>query len=153
MNEFAEVEVANKEEYDQIINFYHSVGENVSISGNEKVILAKINKKIIGSVRLVDEKDYYVLRTLYLLPEYQKRGIGSMLLKFLLKESAGKKDLYCLPYPHVKIFYEHFAFKEIPPEKLPRILEERYLEYKKEFPVVAMKHERQSESGFHLRRR
>jgi N-acetylglutamate synthase-like GNAT family acetyltransferase len=122
----------------EIIDFYKSVDEDVYIDTNEKVFLAKRKSQIIGSVRLVNEKDYYVLRTLNVLPIFQRKGIGTRLVRSLLQYVPEITFLYCLPYPKVEGFYQQFGFHEIPYQELPEKLKQRYLEYKKEFDVIAM---------------
>jgi N-acetylglutamate synthase-like GNAT family acetyltransferase len=122
----------------EIIDFYKSVNEDVYIDTNEKVFLAKVKNQIIGSVRLVNEKDYYVLRTLNILPIFQRKGIGTRLVRSLLPYVKEKTRIYCLPYPNVKEFYQQFGFHQISHQELPEKLKHRYLEYKKEFDVIAM---------------
>ena len=138
MNNSIIVSLANSLEYKFISEFYSRFEEDIHVAENETVFVAHVEKEIVGVVRLVNESTYFVLRTLIVSPDFQKQGIGSALTRTLIAHVPTDMPIYCLPYPHVRIFYGHFGFKEISPEALPDVLKQRYYEYKKEFPVTAM---------------
>lgn len=45
---------------------------------NKKRLVAKIGNEIVGACALIKNDDYNHLRTLYVLPEFQNKGIGTM---------------------------------------------------------------------------
>jgi predicted N-acetyltransferase YhbS len=65
----------------EVINFYNTVGEDVHIGDNELVLVMRNNNEIIGSIRLITQNDYYVLRTLNVVSYMQMQGIGSELIR------------------------------------------------------------------------
>lgn len=138
MNKHIVIAIAPHGERRDILQFYKSVNEHIRLGKNERVFTAKEGNQIIGAIRLVDEGNYCVLRTLYILPEKQRQGIGKALVKRLLQQLPKAIPLYCLPYPYVKRLYANFGFRQISPEKLPRKIKVRYQKYIKAFEVIAM---------------
>jgi GNAT superfamily N-acetyltransferase len=75
----------------------------------------------VGLWSVVHEPERFLLRKIYLLPEFQRRGIGSILLRRLIQESEASHvpiELRYLMVNPVVSFYEHLGFsrlKEEPP--------------------------------------
>jgi ribosomal protein S18 acetylase RimI-like enzyme len=59
---------------------------------NKKRLVAKIGDKIVGACTLIKNDDYNHLRTLYVLPEFQHTGIGTMFWNEALKFFDPRKD-------------------------------------------------------------
>lgn len=133
------VRIANLIDREQIASFYKMVDEKVVIAENETVSIATLHSRIVGVVRLVLYPNYSVLRTLCVEPSYEGRGIGSELIKCLLKRIHKGDKVYCLPYPQVEKLYSKFGFERIPPISLPPSLYKRYQKYTQDFEVIAMK--------------
>ena len=128
---------AKPNEYREVELFYNTVGENDVLSPSETIFIAKKGDCIVGAVRLVSEHGVLVLRTLNVAVEHQRLGIGTQLVRAVISELAGR-PCYCLPYPHLKKFYEQFGFRKAEPKTVPVFLFERYSEYLKSFAVIAM---------------
>ncbi|MEN8976490.1 GNAT family N-acetyltransferase [Acinetobacter baumannii] len=62
---------------------------------NTSIIIAKLDRKIVGTVTLINESYYVKLNMLAVDPEYQQYGIGKQLLQYseqyLLEEFQSKK--------------------------------------------------------------
>lgn len=50
-----------------------------NVPENKKRFVAKVGDEIVGACTAIKEEDYNHLRTLYVLPEYQGKGIGTKL--------------------------------------------------------------------------
>lgn len=89
-------------------------------NGINYTLVARIGSEIVGYGRAVKGKKYHEIVTLYILPEWQGQGIGSMLFKALLAWLGDDSDvkLGVVPYNAKAIrFYEKFGFtlgEEIP---------------------------------------
>jgi ribosomal protein S18 acetylase RimI-like enzyme len=59
---------------------------------NEHVLVAKDSNKVIGICRVVIREEYNQLQAIYLLPEYQGRGIGTKLWTEAKKFFDSSKD-------------------------------------------------------------
>ena len=57
-----------------------------NIDKNSDILVAKYNNKIIGECSF-EKKDYYgIIKSIYVLPDFQNRGVGSDLYRSVLKE-------------------------------------------------------------------
>ena len=74
------------------------------------------NEKIIGCIALVNNE----MRTFFVHPKYQKKGVGSALYKRFLKEVKQKniKKIYLDASPVAESIYAHWEFKKI--RRIPR---------------------------------
>lgn len=59
---------------------------------NKKRLVAKRRNEIIGACSLIKDDNYNHLRTLYILPEFQNKGIGTMFWSEASKFFNPKKD-------------------------------------------------------------
>jgi len=84
-------------------------------------VTAYLNKEIIGIARLLgDSSIFFYINDVWVLPEYQGKGLGKTLVEWLIKHI--KKS--CLPGTSVSIclmsakgkegFYEKLGFKQRP---------------------------------------
>lgn len=82
----------------------------IEYSKDTKYFVAIENNDIIGMGGYNKEK----IRTMFVKPEYHKKGIGAMLLRKILSEAKrdGIKRLGCWSTVYAKKFYEHFGFKD-----------------------------------------
>jgi len=83
-----------------------------------KFIVAKINNKLVGCVRIKElTNDCFELASLAVDNEYRHQGIGGKLIEILLlKESV--RPIYLLTSKDKELFYNKFHFVIIEPEKL-----------------------------------
>ncbi|OXC74895.1 GNAT family N-acetyltransferase [Caballeronia sordidicola] len=75
--------------------------------------IIRCNGDDIGCVALVDETAVVVLKTLYILPAHQNRGIGTALMQRIIERAdAGKKSiqLRVLRVNPARRFYERHGF-------------------------------------------
>jgi GNAT superfamily N-acetyltransferase len=70
----------------------------------------------VGLWSVAHEPERFLLRKIYLLPEFQRRGIGSMLLRRLIQESEASHvpiELRYLMVNPVVSFYERLGFSRL----------------------------------------
>ena len=132
------VETARENELVEAQRFYDSRGYGgAAIETTDIVVLAKYEKGIVGIGRLCQEGGFICLRGMQVLPEFQRQGIGSLILQQLENE-MGPNPCYCLPYEHLLNFYGQAGFKHVAAD-LPTILDHRLAEYSdRGLTVVAM---------------
>ena len=118
--------------------FYQKCGYGGGVKPEDCIFLARIDNQLVGAVRLCSEMNVLVLRGMQVLPEFQNQGIGTELLKSCNRYLAGK-FCYCLPWQHLRYFYEQIGFKLISPEQLPMFLNQRFQQYiVKKMNVISM---------------
>ena len=110
-----------------MLTFYEARNYRGGIYDGDRVAIA-FNERITGAVRICSEYGVNVLRGMQIKPAWQRKGVGLLMLKFL----AAHLDMtgcYCLPYKHLKRFYELTGFEEIPENRAPEILTQRLNSY------------------------
>jgi predicted N-acetyltransferase YhbS len=133
------VSKAEKSEFPEIAEFYKTrVPAGYKLNENDTFFIAKQDREIIGSVRLVREEGVLVLRAMQVHSEFQRKGIGRLLLDELVKD-LGSEDCYCIPYEHLETFYGLIGFKKISIEEAPAFLQERIARYLKDIRSIMMK--------------
>lgn len=78
-----------------------------------RILVAEIDGKIVGTSRLLKEETRNKFQTCYVLPEYQGKGIGSMLWHEALKWFDPEKDIFLEVAVYNKNaihFYEKLGF-------------------------------------------
>ena len=115
----------------KIREFYQRVGYAADISEDDDIITARMDGDIIGAVRLCQENGVTVLRGMYVADDFQRAGVGTILLKKFLKLLAEKNigEAYCIPYTHLETFYARIGFRQITPLAAPEFLRRRLLKY------------------------
>ncbi len=121
------IRFAKTDEYPQIQQHYKACNYNGGVALGDVTLIA-VDKQIIGAVRICTEHSVKVLRGMYLLDAYQKKGIGLMMLKYL-DEHTDMANCYCIPYRHLKPFYANIGFEEIVPAAAPVFLKDRLAKY------------------------
>lgn len=92
----------------------------------EEFLVAEYLGRIIGCACLKDFNDYLELCSVGVLEDYQKLGVGSEIIKALIKDADHRK-IYCVtPYPS---YFSRFGFKEIPKVQLPKDLQDKTAMY------------------------
>jgi len=81
---------------------------------NELKLLLEYNKKVVALCNVIKNKDYNQLQAIYILPEYQRMGIGSLIWseaeKFL--DPCKKTIVHVASYNNKAIsFYKKLGFK------------------------------------------
>ena len=108
--------------------FYAKCNYDGGVKPEDCLFLAKIDHKLVGVVRLCPEANVLVLRGMQVLPKFQGQGIGTKLLKSC-NNYLGQQSCYCIPWRHLRSFYEQIGFEEILPTKLPIVLSRRLERY------------------------
>lgn len=96
-----------------------------NIPENERRLVAKIDGKVVGVSRVIKEEEYNKLQTLYVLPEYQGKGVGTALWEEGKKFFDPEKDtlLEVATYNENAInFYKRLGFEDTG----KRITDERF---------------------------
>ena len=99
---------------------------------NDDVIIARDSQtkeqKIIAALRLCPYEDSWLLRSMSVDQEYQRRGIG---LKMLLENQLTLKDkaCYCFPYRHLQDFYQQAGFQLIHTDKASPVIQQLFQQY------------------------
>jgi GNAT superfamily N-acetyltransferase len=104
----------------------------------ERPSFARSEAKIIGAVRLCPETDFFVLRRMQVLAPFQRQGIGKQLLQSCTEHLADRA-CYCIPWQHLRLFYQQAKFQEVSPSQAPVLLRERFNSYiSREMSVILM---------------
>ena len=128
----------HKEDLEEIAGFYKSRGYDHQIDAHDDFHSAWINNQIAGVVRLVEEQGTVVLRGMQVHPDFQKRGVGRVLLR-QLDQAIGGRECYCIPYSHLQDFYGMIGFKTLEDKDAPNFLQERVQKYRQKSLNVIMK--------------
>ena len=108
-----------------IIDFYKQVGYSKVhlVKPTDEILVAGEENQIIGVVRLVEESGVTVLCGMQILPEFQRRGIGSKMLGEVAQMLSS--ECYCIPYEHLIGFYGQIHFEPLLVRHAPKFLQER----------------------------
>tara|TARA_R110001592_G_scaffold86031_1_gene254006 strand:- start:13127 stop:13567 length:441 start_codon:yes stop_codon:yes gene_type:complete len=106
-------------------NYFNQVGRK-----DEVFVLREISRdnRIIAAARLVKTADYLILRSMVVLPELQKQGIGKYFLE-QLKPSLFNRACWCFPFEWLEGFYANIGFAPYPPENVPTLIRNKYHQY------------------------
>lgn len=126
-------------EYPSVARFYEGQGYSAAFVDNEFVLVAEVANGIVGAVRLTPEFGHLVLRGMFIDPEYQRRGVGTRMLR-LLDEQMGERDCLCIPHEHLQGFYALVGFEHAALRSAPTFIQERASSYAdRGYKVVFMK--------------
>ena len=90
-----------------------NVPENIEWDKFEKTsthILACFNEKPIGTARWRETDKGFKLERFAVLENYRSLGVGTALVRFVLKEFKGKNNIYLHAQEHVIGFYKKLHF-------------------------------------------
>jgi N-acetylglutamate synthase-like GNAT family acetyltransferase len=107
--------------------FYKACERLVSFNPNDELVVAYVDSEIACIVRLCFEEDVFVLRTMQVHPDFQRRGLGSIVLERFedLLQERKIKEVYCMPYTYLEAFYGQIGFRKIENESAPKFLQDR----------------------------
>jgi N-acetylglutamate synthase-like GNAT family acetyltransferase len=120
---------AGPQEFSDLLHFYRENGYHLDVDPADAFYIAADEGALVGIVRLAQEFNLTVLRGMRVAPAYQRRGIGTRLLR-LLDKDLGSADCYCLPYAHLVDFYGQIGFGLMDPGEAPPHLSERIAGYR-----------------------
>lgn len=111
-----------------VAEFYKTAGYGGGVSPADLTLCAYIDERLIGVVRLCPEQGTTVLRGMQVHPEFQRQGVGALLLADCVPHLE-QGSAYCLPYDHLIDFYRKAGFELAGHEQLPPFLAERQAGY------------------------
>ncbi len=119
-----------------IEDFYKSCGYPGSVDDTDQIILATTGSRVIGAIRLVEEEGTHLLRGMYIAEQYQRMGIGALMLKQFEELIVHQKitSIYLTCGAHLNDFYGKIGFKIVTnPHAIPSFLSVRSAGYAKKF--------------------
>ena len=88
-------------------------------------------KQIVAAVRLVKTADYLILRSMVVLPELQRQGLGKDLLQ-QITNTLNQRTCWCFPFEWLEGFYQSAGFECVQAEKAPKLIHTKYLQYRQQ---------------------
>jgi N-acetylglutamate synthase-like GNAT family acetyltransferase len=129
---------AKPHDVEDIKAFYRHCGYGGGLSEKDLILIARSEAKIIGAVRLCPETGFFVLRGMQVLDRFQRQGIGKQLLQSCT-EHLVDRVCYCIPWQHLRSFYQQAGFQEVSPSEAPVLLRERFNNYiSREMSIMLM---------------
>jgi N-acetylglutamate synthase-like GNAT family acetyltransferase len=122
---------ADPSDFSSIKRLYQDWGYKGGLGSEDQIFVATWQKQLIGVVRISSEHGHYVLRGMYVSSDFQRRGIGSLLLQ-KTNEWLQQKECFCVPFTSLRHFYAQIGFEEIEDAKAPDFLVERSQHYIKD---------------------
>jgi N-acetylglutamate synthase-like GNAT family acetyltransferase len=110
---------------------YERNGKRPCARDEDLFFIAIEDGKPVGCVRFCVENGTPMLRTMMVDSEHRRRGIGSLLLQaFAAYLDANRiRNVFCLPYAHLDVFYGSAGFECVVPNEAPLFLQERMHSY------------------------
>ena len=133
------IEKAVPAQFSEAQVFYATMDYDYPISPDSIVLIARDGQRICAVVRVSPEDHYQVLRGFIVHPDYQRQGLGTLMLRELEKH-MGRDECFCLPHQWLEGFYGQINFEKILPKSLPPALYKHWEDLKcGPFPhVIAM---------------
>jgi GNAT superfamily N-acetyltransferase len=129
----ATIRTAEDRDMERIRAFYRVAEYRGDVGSDDRVLLADESETLVGVVRLARENGTVVLRGMRVLPDYQRAGIGTLLLE-AVSRSLGSEECYCIAYEHLCDFYGRIGFRTLDPLAAPQFLADRIKEYRMRRP-------------------
>ncbi|MDF5716602.1 MAG: GNAT family N-acetyltransferase [Rhizonema sp. NSF051] len=108
--------------------FYNQCGYGGDLSEEALILIAQLEERIVGVVRLCPNTGFFVLRGMQVLALFQRQGVGTQLLQACSAQLADQV-CYCIPWQHLKSFYQQVGFQEVSPIEVPDLLRKRFNNY------------------------
>ena len=122
------IEVVQNEALAQVGAFYKTMRYGGGVSEADVTLAAKVDRRLVGAVRLCHEGGVIVLRGMQVDPAFQRKGICHFLLTHCIPY-LDRGKAYCLPYSHLVEFYMQGGFILVPADSLPPFLAARLAAY------------------------
>lgn len=122
--------------FEEVQEFFHR-HTNRSFNEHNMLFQARLDGELIGLVRLCHEENRFILRSMEIKKEHQRKRIGTRLLQSF-DEYLRAREIslcYCLPYDHLVSFYSQIGFRTVEVEaELPTFLRLRLEAYRRKRP-------------------
>nr|WP_286198113.1 GNAT family N-acetyltransferase [Salinisphaera sp. G21_0] len=126
------VEELNPIAFPLINRFFKENGHKGKASSEERVWVARCAKgNIIAGLRASPKSDGYLLRSVQVASNAQRKGIGSFFLSEVLK-NLNAVNCWCYPYVHLELFYQRAGFFSPEPDSVPSDILAPYLRYRQQ---------------------
>jgi N-acetylglutamate synthase-like GNAT family acetyltransferase len=89
--------------------------DKIMLDNSIFITIRNLDNKLIASLRLVSDKSYtYYLTDVMVTPEYQKQGLGSILINKAIDycKKNGFMKIFLATPPNNEEYYKKFGFKE-----------------------------------------
>ena len=103
--------LAQPEQLSLVKRFYKQSKYSAKTDRSDATIIGVQNETIVCAVRLQPKVEGYFLRAMVVAPDLRHRGIGLMLLSWVVEWLAGRY-CYCFAYTHLEHFYSQGGFKK-----------------------------------------
>lgn len=133
MIEVKNISIISSKNYGGIKIFYRSVDYDRKVSNTCRFVTALFGENIVGVVRVCSEKGVLVLRGMERAEEFQRKGIGSEMLREV-NTIVGDRIYYALAYSPLENFYNRAGFLKIDEAAAPVLLRNRLQQYKLRYP-------------------
>jgi N-acetylglutamate synthase-like GNAT family acetyltransferase len=122
------INLAKPHNTEDIKVFYSQCGYGGGLNKEDVILIAQLEQKIIGAVRLCPDNGFSVLRGMQILPPFQRQGIGTQILQSCTEQLV-EQVCYCIPWQHLHSFYLQAGFQEVSPVEVPALLRKRFDDY------------------------
>jgi N-acetylglutamate synthase-like GNAT family acetyltransferase len=119
----------SKRDLSEINAFYAQFDYRGTVSRDDIIVAATDEERLIGIARLCSEENVSVLRGMYILPAYQRQGVGTRMLHQFDK-LIGKKECWSIALAYLENFYGQIGFRFIEERKAPPHLLARIESYR-----------------------
>ncbi|MCC6278936.1 MAG: GNAT family N-acetyltransferase [Oligoflexia bacterium] len=146
MEQLLQIRIANDAEIPWINERYNEIKFIPSESNKDLTLVAEFrgHKAGVGRLTKISETEGE-LGGIYVFPEFRGHGIARKLVDSLISRSP-YHTLYCLPFSHLRDFYEEMGFRDPHPTEKSQIPEKVLnkqnwctTEYKDQTPVLMRK--------------
>ena len=125
------VRTARAQEYPHLAELYERWGYCGGLHASDSIYVAEATGQVVGIVRRTVEHDVLMLRGMQVDPAYRRQGVGTLLLRALVADVAGR-ECFCIPFDHLATFYRQGGFEVVPEATVPRFLAARLAQYRQE---------------------
>lgn len=92
---------------------YDEVGFVHSDAHAELIAVAEMDGERVGLGRLVPvSATEFELGGMYVFEAFRKHGLAGQIVEFLLAHTNSEHIVFCLPFVHLRTFYEKFGFQD-----------------------------------------
>jgi GNAT superfamily N-acetyltransferase len=109
--------------------FCHDRGYRGFVSPEAAIVVAELGLDLVGLGRIQTEGGVLVLRGMRVDLPHRRSGIGTRLLELLVTAIA-TRACYCIPYSHLRGFYQRAGFIDHETDSAPGFLRARLNEYR-----------------------